>query len=164
MNLAVPVPFAKQNDSNCPLREKGILRGKPQGCPLKVNIMVTDPTANMLTIIKNGYMAKKLEVLAPLGKHKLAIAKILSSRQFVGNVEKENNKIKIGLVYENQRPKIHDIKKVSKPGLRIYVKSKNIKKVKGGKGLVIVSTPKGVMTGEDAKAKKLGGEIICEVW
>lgn len=123
-----------------------------------------DTIANMLTIIKNGYMAKKLEVLVPLGKHKLAIAKILSAAQFVGLVEKSGNKIKIELAYENQKPKIHDIKKVSKPGLRIYIKSKNVKKIKGGKGLILISTPQGVMSGDDAKAKKLGGEVICRVW
>lgn len=126
--------------------------------------MVTDPIANMLTIIKNGYMARKTEVLVPYSKHKLAIAKILSAGQFVGLVEKSGNIIKIELSYENQKHKLHDIKKVSKPGLRIYIKSKNIKKIKGGKGLVIVSTPYGVMSGDDARAKKLGGEVICEVW
>lgn len=126
--------------------------------------MVTDSVANMLTTIKNGYMAGKLEVLVPLGKHKLAIAKILSAAQFVGLVEKSGNIIKIELAYENQKPKIHDIKKVSKPGLRIYIKSKNIKKIKGGKGLILISTPQGVMSGGDARAKKLGGEVICKVW
>lgn len=123
-----------------------------------------DTTANMLTIIKNGYMAKKLEVLVPYSKHKLAIAKILSAQQFVGLVERSGKIIKIELAYEKQKPKIHDIKKVSKPGLRIYIKSKNVKKIKGGSGLLILSTPKGVMSGDDAKVKKLGGEVICKVW
>lgn len=123
-----------------------------------------DTIANMLTIIKNGYMAKKLEVLAPYSKHKLAIVKILSAGQFVGLVERSGNIIKIELAYENQKPKIHDIKKVSKPGLRIYIKSKNVKKIKGGSGLLVISTPQGVMSGDDAKVKKLGGEVICKVW
>jgi len=67
-------------------------------------------------------------------------------------------------LYEGRKPKVWQIKRVSKLGLRVYTKSKNIKKLKGGRGIVIISTPNGVMTGSEAKAKNLGGEIICQIW
>lgn len=123
-----------------------------------------DHVSNMVVIIKNGYMAKKASVVVPHSNFKLEIAKVLEKENFVGLVKKEGNKIEIALIYENRKPKITEIKRVSKPGLRIYTKSKNIKKVKGGIGQTLVSTPQGVMTGKDAKAKKLGGEVICQVW
>lgn len=126
--------------------------------------MVTDPVANMLVTIKNGYMAKKPDVLVPFSKHKLEVAKVLADRNFISSVTQENSKLKIELAYENQKPKLTEIKRVSKPGLRMYARSKNIKKIKGGKGILVISTPQGVMTGEDAIDKKLGGEIICKVW
>lgn len=122
-----------------------------------------DPVADFLIIIKNGYMAKKDEVLVPYSNFKHEIAKILEKENFIGKVSKEDSKMKIELLYEAGSPKIGEIKKVSKLGLRVYTKSKNIKKVKGGRGLTIVSTPKGLMTGYEARKKKLGGEVICIV-
>lgn len=123
-----------------------------------------DPIANMLVAIKNGYMAKKPKVIVPFSKHKLEVAKVLISRNFIGEATRQNSKINIDLAYDGQKPKLSQIKRVSKPGLRIYTKSKNIKKIKGGRGMLIISTPQGVISGEDAKEKKLGGEVICEVW
>ncbi len=123
-----------------------------------------DPIANMLVSIKNGYMAKKAEVQVPYSNFKFALAQVLEKEKRVGKVNKTDSKIVIELLYEGQKPRISQIKRVSKLGLRIYTRSKNIKKVKGGKGLIIISTPSGVMTGQEAKAKNLGGEIICEIW
>ena len=123
-----------------------------------------DPVSDMLVTIKNGYMAKKSQVTVPFSKFKLEIAKVLEKEKFVSKVSKENLKIIIELEYEDQKPKISQIRRVSKLGLRVYVRGKNIKKIKGGKGKIIISTPKGLMTGEEAKAKKLGGEVICRVW
>ncbi|MBI2327265.1 30S ribosomal protein S8 [Candidatus Curtissbacteria bacterium] len=123
-----------------------------------------DPVADMLTIIKNGYMAKKPEVFVTYSKFKLAIASILEKEEFIGKVEKQDAKIKISLLYQNQKPKVTQIKRISKLGLRIYTRSKNIKNIKGGKGLVIVSTSQGVMNAKEAKSKNLGGEIICQLW
>ena len=88
----------------------------------------------------------------------------LEKEKFVGQVEKSDSKLKIVLLYENHKPKITQINKISKLGLRVYIRSKNIKKVKGGRGIVLVSTPKGVMTGNEAKKSNLGGEVICQVW
>ncbi len=123
-----------------------------------------DPIADMLTSIKNGYMAKKDLVRVPKSKFKYEVAKVLENEKFIGVVTLAENLIEINLVYKNQLPAISEIKKISKLGLRVYTKSKNIKSIKGGKGITIVSTSKGVMTGKDAVVKKLGGEVICQVW
>ncbi len=123
-----------------------------------------DPVADMLVAIKNGYMAKKPQVLIPYSNFKFEIVKILEKENFVGKVSKHDSKIAVELLYENQIPKIKEIQRISKLGLRVYLKSKKIKKVKGGRGIVVVTTPEGVMSGKDAKKKNLGGEIICQVW
>lgn len=123
-----------------------------------------DPIADMLVTIKNGYMAKKPDVLVPFSKFKMEIAKVLASEGFIGKVEKAENKISIDLIYKGQKPRLTEIKKVSKLGMRIYSRSKNLKKVKGGLGVTIVSTPQGVMSAAEAKKKNLGGEVICKLW
>lgn len=123
-----------------------------------------DPVANMLTIIKNGYLANKQAVLVPYSKFMLEIAKVLEKANFVGKVQGKDNKINIELLYENKKPKLTEIRKISKLGLRIYSKSKHLATVKGGRGILVVSTPQGVMTAAEAKKKNLGGEVICQVW
>jgi len=123
-----------------------------------------DPVANMLVSVKNGYLAKKTRISVPFSKFKYEIAKVLESEKFVAKVTKGNNQILIDLSYEDGKPKITDIKRVSKLGLRVYEKNKNLKKIKGGRGILIITTPKGLMTGEQGKTKKLGGEVICRVW
>jgi len=109
-------------------------------------------------------MAKKPAVSVPVSKFKLEIAKVLEKEGFVGKVDTSEKAISIDLIYENKKPRITQIKKVSNPGLRVYKSSKAITSVKGGIGMTIVSTSKGVMSGTDAKNKKLGGEIICQIW
>lgn len=123
-----------------------------------------DPIADMLVAIKNGYMAKKDLVTIPVSKFKLQVAKVLEKEGFVASVNQEDKKLLIVLKYVNKYPAINGIKKVSKLGMRVYSKGKNIKRVKGGKGDFIVSTSNGVMTGKEAVAKSLGGEVICQIW
>ena len=123
-----------------------------------------DPIADMLVAIKNGYMAKRSQVLVPYSKFKFEIAKVLEKENFIGKVQNKDNLLFIDIINDNKNPKLHQIKKISKLGLRVHVRSKNIKKVKGGRGMFIISTPQGVMTSDDAKKKNLGGEVICEVW
>lgn len=123
-----------------------------------------DPIANMLIIIKNGYMAQKPEVLVPFSKFKLEIAKVLEKEGFISKVQEEDKKLKLALVYENKKPRLSEIKRVSKSGLRVYSSSKKLQQIKGGIGITIVSTSQGVMTGKEAKNKKLGGEVICLAW
>lgn len=131
------------------------------------------PIADMLIKIKNAETAHHTRVLVPFSKIKLSIAQILSKTNFVGKVEKHKKKIKnsefnfIDIELSSTDPKINKIsgvKLVSKPSRRLYVKSEDIKKVKSGYGISIISTSKGLMIGNDARKAKLGGEFICEVW
>ncbi len=121
----------------------------------------------MLTIIRNALLAEKETVEVPFSSIKHEIAKILVKQGLVVACEKKGKKVKscieITLKYEDGLPAILGLKRVSRPGQRIYTDSKRIKKVKGGYGLSIISTPRGLMTGEEARRAKLGGEIICEI-
>ncbi len=123
-----------------------------------------DPIADMIVIIKNGYLAKKEAVTMPFSKFKQEIAKVLENEEYVGKSKKDGNLLEIALVYQDGKPKLHEIKKISKSGLRIYTKSKQIKSVKGGRGIYVISTPQGVMSGTEAKKKNFGGEVICQAW
>jgi small subunit ribosomal protein S8 len=132
-----------------------------------------DPIADMLTRIRNAQRAKHSEVLVPFSKLKLSIAEILQQRNFIESVKKENEGkfpvLKISLKYEvvsntEKNPAIREIKRTSRQGQRIYVKKTDIKQVKNGYGISIVSTSKGIMTGDKARRIGLGGEVICEVW
>ncbi|MEK7580718.1 MAG: 30S ribosomal protein S8 [Patescibacteria group bacterium] len=123
-----------------------------------------DPIANMITTIKNGYMAKKETVTVPYSKFRQEVAKALESGGYIGKVQKNELKLSISLIYRENKSRINEIKRVSKSGLRVYTKSKKIASLKGGRGTYIISTPYGVMTSENAKKKNLGGEVICLVW
>jgi len=129
---------------------------------------MTDPITDMLNQIRNGQAVGKAEVLIPLSKIKNEIAMILSKEGFVGEVKKSvkagQKALKITLKYENSLPAISGIKRVSKPGQRIYERVIEMKNVHGGYGVSVVSTSKGLMTNKEAKKAKLGGEIICQVW
>ncbi len=124
-----------------------------------------DPIADMLVIIKNGYLANKEQVSVPYSKFRSQVVKVISKAGFVGEVSKSENSLVVNLIYKtDKKPRITEIKKVSKLGLRTYIKSKNIRLIKGGRGESIISTSAGVMTGSEAKKKNLGGEIICRIW
>ncbi len=127
-----------------------------------------DPISDMLTIIRNALAVKKDTVSIPFSNLKYEIAKILEKKDFVEKVEKKGKKlrknIEIILKYQAGVPVISGLKRISKPGQRIYLDSKKIKKVKGGYGLAIISTSKGLMTNKEAKKQKVGGEILCEIW
>ena len=133
---------------------------------------MTDPITDMLNRIRNAQALLKEQVSFPFSNLKYDIAKILEKEGFIEKAEKKGRKIKriieIVLKYQNEqegkRPSISGLIRVSKPGQRLYVKAKKIRRVKGGYGISIVSTSKGVMTGKEARKQKLGGEIICEIW
>jgi small subunit ribosomal protein S8 len=129
---------------------------------------MTDPITDMLNQIKNGQAVGKTEVLIPLSKIKNEIAMILSKEGFIGEVKKATKDkikaLKISLKYENEIPAIAGFKRISKPGQRIYNAVSEIKKVRGGYGISIISTSKGLMTNKDARYKKMGGEVICQIW
>ena len=131
--------------------------------------MYTDPISDMLTRIRNAFKARKDEVNIPFSKNKEKILKILHAHGFIKDVKyimDENHGIsKVFLKYGPKRKSlILGLKRISKPGLRVYIRSKNIKQVYGGRGIVIMSTSKGIITGADAKKQSLGGEVICHVW
>ena len=129
---------------------------------------MTDPIADMLTRIRNGIMARHTRVQIPSSKMKVAIAVILKEEGYIRDfdVVQDNPQgtLRIGLRYVDKRPVISHIKRVSKPGLRVYTGRDGIPRVRGGLGTAILSTPKGVMTGRKAYQMGLGGEVICYVW
>lgn len=130
---------------------------------------VTDPIADMLTRIRNANMARHDSVLIPSSRMRLYIAKILKQEGFITDYEvvsdRSRRQIKMALRYDDKnQPFISGLKRVSKPGLRIYVQGKEIPRVYGGLGIAIVSTSKGVMTGQKAWHQGIGGELLCYVW
>ncbi len=123
---------------------------------------------DMISAIRNGYMANLPRVVIPYSSYKEAVARVLETEGYLGSVKIEEKDGKKNLVfslkYNERKPQLTEIKLISKPGLRRYVKTKEVKKVLGGLGIVILSTPKGVLTGKMARKQGLGGEVICEVW
>jgi len=132
-------------------------------------VTISDPIADMLTRIRNAVMARHDAVPIPASKMKLSISRILKEEGFISDYEvlkgKLHRVIKIHLKYSDKnQPVISGLERVSKPGLRVYVQQKEIPRVYGGLGIAIVSTPKGVMTGQQAWRQGIGGELLCYVW
>lgn len=130
---------------------------------------VSDPIADMLTRIRNAVMVRHDSVQIPASKTKLAIAKVLKEDGFIADFEvlkgKTNRVMKIKLKYSGKnQPVLARLERVSKPGLRVYVERKEIPRVAGGLGIAILSTSKGVMTGQQAWRQGMGGELLCYVW
>jgi len=129
---------------------------------------MTDPIADMLTRIRNAQMVRKTEVIMPASKIKAAIAQVLKDEGYIdGFAVRENGgkpELEISLKYYAGQPVIEKIERVSRPGLRIYRGKDELPKVLGGMGTVIVSTPKGVMSDQDARAQNVGGEVLCTVF
>lgn len=128
----------------------------------------TDPIADMLTRIRNAISVNKTEVRVPYSKIKHTIATQLVESGFIGKVVVEGDGIAKALIITicapGQNPNITLIERISKPGRRMYAKASEIPTVKRGRGIVIVSTSQGIMTGSDATSKNLGGELICKVY
>ena len=130
---------------------------------------VSDPIADMLTRIRNAIMARHDFVLVPSSKMKLAITTILKTEGFINDYEvirgEGHRVIKISLKYDDRNcPVLSGLERVSKPGLRVYAGHKEIPRVYGGLGVAILSTPDGVMTGQQAWRKGVGGELLCYVY
>ena len=130
--------------------------------------VITDPIGDMLVQIKNGYRAKKTSVVVPHSLIKEEIAKVLESKGYTGSFEKKGKKVRkfldISLKYSEGVPALENTRRISKPSRRLYVKAADLRPVKYGHGITIISTSRGIMSGDTAKAQKLGGEIIAEVW
>ena len=131
--------------------------------------MMTDPIADMLTRIRNASKTKLEKVDIPSSKIKVEIAKILKDEGYVKNVklvkDRKQGMIRVYLKYsDDELPVIKGIKRISRPGRRTYVASDSIPRVMAGLGVAILSTPKGIQTGKQAKKDNVGGEVICHVW
>ena len=131
--------------------------------------MNTDPIADMLTRIRNAQAVQKATVAVPFSKMKFQIATVLERRGFIKKVELKGRKTKkifeITLKYDKEnKPIISEIRRISRPGQRIYTPAKELRRVKSGRGISIVSTSGGVMTDGEARKKNVGGESLCEVW
>jgi len=132
---------------------------------------MTDPISDMLTRIRNAVNAKQKFVIVPFSKFKMEILDVIKKAGYIDNIEVKGvgdgfgNIIRIKLKYSDSgKSIISGLKKVSKPGRRIYVSKDNLPVVLGGLGIAVVSTSQGVMTNIDAKKKNLGGEVICEIY
>ena len=123
-----------------------------------------DPIADALIRIKNGYQVGKVSVDIRFSKLILGIMKLLEKEGYIGGVSKKDRLILVELKYESRKPVLTDIKRVSKPSLRIYKGVKELPRVLNGLGIAIVSTPKGLMTDKEARKQKLGGEVLALVW
>lgn len=133
---------------------------------------VSDPVADMLTRIRNAVSSRHDSVLIPASKTKVAIAKVLKDEGFIKDfvvVAEEGRpqpNLKVDLSYGGGRRQavLTGIQRVSKPGLRVYVQRREIPRVYGGLGIAILSTPKGIMSGQEARRQEVGGEVLCYVW
>ncbi|MCF7845807.1 MAG: 30S ribosomal protein S8 [Candidatus Peribacteraceae bacterium] len=126
--------------------------------------MLTDPIADMLTRIRNAQHARKSIVRIPFSRQKLAILKVLEANEFVGKVS-ENTTEKFPMIEVELRDSSEfQFRRISKPGRRVYAKSSEIKPVLSDLGIAVISTSAGFLTNREAREKKLGGEIICEVY
>ncbi len=129
---------------------------------------MTDPLADMLTRIRNACAAGHRRVDIPRSKLKVELARILAENHFVADFKSLDDGgrgvLRLYLRYHDEQPVIRELRRVSTPGLRRYVKSREIPRVRNGLGIAIVSTPKGLMSDRDARAQNLGGELLAVVW
>lgn len=136
-------------------------------------MVISDPIADMIIRIKNGYLARKQLVVLPTSKIKVELAKILVSQGFLRKaniieVKSKNKKIykqlQLELKYKGKVPALTDVKRISKPGVRIYAKADKIPAIRQGIGITIISSPKGLIINKQARKDNLGGEVICQIW
>jgi len=128
----------------------------------------TDPIADFLTIIRNGLMAKKENVDVLASRITKSILEILKKTEYIDNFklieDKKQGILRVYLKYLSGEPAIINLRRISKPGLRVYVKQEEIPRVLRGRGIAVISTSKGILTDNEAREQKLGGEVICYVW
>lgn len=129
----------------------------------------TDPIADMLTSIRNALMARHRRVDVPSSRVKRAIAEVLKAEKYIENFkvlpDQKHETLRIYLRYNaDEKPMIRTLKRISKPGRRVYVKRDEIPRVLGGLGTAILSTPDGILTGQEASRRGLGGELVAEIW
>jgi len=129
---------------------------------------MVDPISDMLTRIRNAQAVSHQTVVIPFSKVKYEIAKVLEKESFIGRIETKGRKIKkvmeINLKYEKGEPAITVLKRISKPGKRIYIKKDQLRPIRQDYGISIISTSSGIMSNREAKKKGLGGEVLCQTW
>jgi small subunit ribosomal protein S8 len=125
---------------------------------------ITDPISDMLARIRNAHQAYHKQVFIPASRVKQDLASILKEQGYVEDVGEANGDIEITLRYEKGKALISGMKRVSTPGRRVYVKAQDIPRVQNGLGVCVLTTSHGVMDGESARQKNVGGEVICEIW
>lgn len=125
---------------------------------------MNDLVADSLTRIKNGYLSRKGEVALSYSKLVLAICQLLVREGFLDSAKADGGKVVVTLKYINRKPSLTEVKRVSKPGLRIYMGTKKLPRVLNGLGIAVISTPKGVMTDKQARKEGVGGEVVAYVW
>lgn len=129
---------------------------------------VTDSVSDFLTRVRNASRAKKLRVDIPASNMKKSLADILKKQKFINDYsiieDDKQNILRVELKYSNGNPAISGLKKISKPGLRVYKKSDQMPRVLNGLGIAVVSTSKGLLTDKEARQESVGGEIICYIW
>ena len=127
-----------------------------------------DSIANMIIIMKNGSLAGKESVTFPYSKMKNAIAECLKKAGYVSEVSKKVKKgqpiLEVGLVYVDKKPKIVEVERISKQSRRVYFGMKDIHSVRNGSGLLVLSTPKGILSGKEARKEQVGGEALFRIW
>lgn len=128
--------------------------------------MVTDPIADFLVRLRNAGLSGKEVVTVPASNMAAALATLLEKEGYVKEVSKQrrNNSLTITLAYKNGRPAISGSRRISKPSRRMYLGVRDIKPVKRGHGLLVLSTPAGVLSGKEAREKRVGGEVLFEIW
>ena len=127
-----------------------------------------DSISNMLIVMKNGSLAGKESVIFPFSKMKQAIAECLKKEGYVNNVSKKVKKdqqvLEVELLYVDKKPKIAEVERISKQSKRVYFGIRDIRSVRNGTGLLVLSTPKGILSGKTAKAEQVGGEALFRLW
>lgn len=127
-----------------------------------------DVIANMLISIKNGSSAKKASVFVPYSNLKNSIAQCLKKEGYIANFAKKTKKghpyLELVLVYEDSKPKVREVVRMSKQSRRYYLGVKDIHKVRDGHGIMVLSTPKGILSGRDARRENVGGEVLFKIW
>ncbi len=126
---------------------------------------MTDPIADMLTRIRNAAAARRPSLEVPASKAKFTVAKILEKEGYLSKAEKKGEReLELSVRFEGGEPVIHKLTRVSTPGRRVYAKRGELPTVLSGNGIAVISTSQGMMTNVEAKARKLGGEIVCEIY
>ena len=175
VSAAGPIPFSASTESaafasaNSPTRARFPVFVKPAGKKEDISMLVTDPIADMLTRIRNALIVKHDTVDVPVSVMKLAIADILLNEGYIKGYtvggEGVQKMMTITLKYGANRQKvITGLKRISKPGLRVYARKDNIPKVLNGLGIAIISTSRGIMTDREARKQGVGGEVLAYVW